>query len=173
MSETDPPPSPCYLVTQMKRRAKTRELPDNYPFVVTKRLVKEATEKWADPSHELFEAEYAILAERVNGMIEEHFASFVHGGLYHRVKYVPLPSYIPFGPLNMLDMLDPSSTKFSPNATLSRSRRLIGCWRWNPRRPSLLMSITSLTTVRSSWSLIVMRGPKRTGGEMRICVRRS
>jgi hypothetical protein len=69
-----------------KRRAKTRELPDNYPFLVTKRLIKEATEKWADPSQELFEAEYAILVERVNDMVDEHFASFAHGGLYHRVK---------------------------------------------------------------------------------------
>ena len=67
-------------------RAKTRELPDNYPFVVTKRLIKEAIEKWVDPSHELFEAEYAILVERVNALVEKHFASFTHGGLYHRVK---------------------------------------------------------------------------------------
>ena len=43
-------------------------------------------EKWVDPSHELFEEEYAILAERVNAMVEERFAPFVHGGLYHRVK---------------------------------------------------------------------------------------
>jgi hypothetical protein len=61
-------------------------LPDNFPFVVTRRLIKQAIEKWVDPSHDLFEAEYSILVERVNAMIEEHFASFAHGGLYHRVK---------------------------------------------------------------------------------------
>lgn len=67
-------------------RAKTRELPDTYPFVVTKRFIREAIEKWADPSHELFEAEYDILVRRVNSMMDENFASFAHGGLYHRVK---------------------------------------------------------------------------------------
>ena len=76
----------CCSPTQIKYRAKTRELPDNYPFVVTRRLIKQAIEKWVDPSHELFEEEYAILAERVNGMVEDHFSPFVHGGLYHRVK---------------------------------------------------------------------------------------
>ena len=72
--------------TQVECRAKTRELPDNYPFVVTRKLIKEAIEKWSDPAHDLFEAEYAILVGQVNGMLEEHFASFIHGGLYHRVK---------------------------------------------------------------------------------------
>jgi len=70
----------------VKCRAKTRELPDNYPFVVTRKLIRQAIDQWADPAHELFEAEHAILVERVNWMIEEHFASFVHGGLHHRVK---------------------------------------------------------------------------------------
>ena len=54
--------------------------------MVTRGLIKQAIEGWADPSHELFEEEYAILVERVNGMIEEHFSSFAHGGLYHRAK---------------------------------------------------------------------------------------
>ena len=76
----------CCSSAQVTYRAKTRELPDNYPFVVTRRLIKQAMEKWVDPSHELFEEEYAILAERVNAMVEERFAPFVHGGLYHRVK---------------------------------------------------------------------------------------
>ena len=76
----------CCSATKVKYRAKTRELPDNYPFVVTRRLIKQAVEKWADPSYELFEAEYAVLVERVNGMLEEKFASFIHGGLYNRVK---------------------------------------------------------------------------------------
>lgn len=67
-------------------RAKTRELPDNYPFVVQRKFIEEAIKRWTDPSHELFEAEYAILAERVNGMVEDHFLSYDHGGLYHRVK---------------------------------------------------------------------------------------
>jgi hypothetical protein len=67
-------------------RAKTRELPDNYPFIVTKTLIEQAVEKWADPSHDLFEAVYAVLVERVNSMVDEHFASFTHGGLYHRVR---------------------------------------------------------------------------------------
>jgi len=76
----------CCSVTKDNYRAKARELPDNYPFVVTRRLIKQAVEKWADPSHELFEAEYAVLVERVNRILDEQFASFVHGGLYHRVK---------------------------------------------------------------------------------------
>ena len=76
----------CRSATKVKCRAKTRELPDNYPFVITRRLIKQAVEKWADPSHELFEAEYTILVERVNRILNERFNSFVHGGLYNRVK---------------------------------------------------------------------------------------
>ncbi|KAF9783798.1 P-loop containing nucleoside triphosphate hydrolase protein [Thelephora terrestris] len=75
-------------VMNLALQAKTRELPDNYPFIVTRKFIKEAIERWSDPSHDLFEAEYAILVERVNGMVEEHFASYFHGGLYHRAKSI-------------------------------------------------------------------------------------
>ena len=74
------------LISHGGYRAKTRELPDVYPFVVTRRLIKQAIEKWAEPSYELFEAEYAILVQRVNEMVENRFASYTHGGLHHRAK---------------------------------------------------------------------------------------
>lgn len=104
--ETKPFAPPCFLpaektelgvderaiyvnqVMDMAKGAKTRELPDNYPFVVTRKLIKQAIEKWADPSHELFEAEYAILAAKVNNMVDEQFSPFIQGGLYHRVKSI-------------------------------------------------------------------------------------
>ena len=67
-------------------RARTRELPDHYSYIVTKRLIMISTEKWGDPSHELLEKVYGILAREVNKMTDDRFHRFRYGGLHQRVK---------------------------------------------------------------------------------------
>lgn len=55
-------------------------------YIVTKRLIKAAIEKWGGPSHVLLEDVYNILAREVNEMIDIHFHPYQYGGLYQRVK---------------------------------------------------------------------------------------
>lgn len=62
-------------------RAKTRELPDHYPFVVTKNLINNVTEQWEQPSHDLFEDIFLILSKFVAKVVGEHFGEHTKGGL--------------------------------------------------------------------------------------------
>jgi hypothetical protein len=69
-------------------RARTRELPDNYPFVVQKAYIQEFTEMWASPSKLLFDQVYDILKEDLSALVQEHFANMGRGGTLHSVLYV-------------------------------------------------------------------------------------
>jgi hypothetical protein len=70
------------------RRARTRELPDNYPFIVQKEYIREFTEKWASPTRLLFDQVYDILKEDLSALVQEHFAKMGRGGAHHSVLYV-------------------------------------------------------------------------------------
>ena len=69
-------------------RARTRELPDHYSYIVTKRLIMISTEKWSAPSHDLLGKVYEILVREVNKMTDDRFRRFRYGGLHQRVKCV-------------------------------------------------------------------------------------
>jgi len=72
-------------VLKHAQRARTRELPDNYPFVVQKEYIKQFTEQWAPPANVLFDHVYDILKEDLNTMVQEHFAKMGRGGAHHSV----------------------------------------------------------------------------------------
>ena len=67
-------------------RARSRELPNHSLYIVTKRLIKVATEKWDTPSHDLLEEVYDILVREVNQMVDERFHDFRYGDLHQRVR---------------------------------------------------------------------------------------
>jgi hypothetical protein len=71
-------------------RARTRELPDNYPFIVQKEYIQEFTEKWATPSKILFDQVHDILKDDLSALVEEHFSKMGRGGAHHGVLYVSL-----------------------------------------------------------------------------------
>ena len=66
--------------------AVTRELPNNYPFIVTKQLIISAVSKWGPPADTLFLATSQALRARLTALIEEHFGHYTL--LKQRVSYV-------------------------------------------------------------------------------------
>jgi hypothetical protein len=69
-------------------RARTRELPDNYPFIVQKEYIQEFTEKWASPSKLLFDQVHDVLKEDLSALVQAHFAKMGRGGTLHSVLFV-------------------------------------------------------------------------------------
>jgi len=69
-------------------RARTRELPDHYPFVVQKAYITEFVKKWRQPSLALFDAVYDILKKDVETIVDRHFARMGRGVLKQSVLYV-------------------------------------------------------------------------------------
>lgn len=67
------------MLTEICTSARTRELPDNYPFVVQRSYIKEITEKWSGPAMALFDEVYAILRIDLAKLVEDHFAHMGNG----------------------------------------------------------------------------------------------
>lgn len=70
------------------QRARTRELPDNYPFIVQQAYIKEFTEKWETPSLILFDKVYDILKKDLSDLVHEHFGKMGRGGALHSVLMI-------------------------------------------------------------------------------------
>lgn len=66
-------------MTELFTSARTRELPDNYPFVVQRAYIKQVTEKWSGPAMILFDQVYVILRADLEKLVERHFAHMGNG----------------------------------------------------------------------------------------------
>ncbi|KAL4248958.1 hypothetical protein ABKN59_007409 [Abortiporus biennis] len=76
---------------EVMRRAEdaiTRELPDNYPFVVKKEYISACTDLWQDPMKELFDIVVKTLVAYVKKLIIKHFGNFSHSGLQGHVMNI-------------------------------------------------------------------------------------
>lgn len=84
------PQSGIYIedVLNHAQRARTRELPDNYPFIVQETYIKEFTEKWETPSRILFDEVYDILKNDLSDLVHEHFEKMGRGGTLHSVLMI-------------------------------------------------------------------------------------
>jgi hypothetical protein len=71
-------------------RARTRELPGTYPFVVQQSFIKSIIEQWASPAHVLCKTVFGLLVDHIQKLVSAHFRSFGQGGLEQRVKSVVL-----------------------------------------------------------------------------------
>jgi hypothetical protein len=69
-------------------RAGTRELPNNFPFIVKKRFISAAVDGWNSPSKKLLDFTKEELQKRVKEVIEDHFSQYTHGRLKQRVMCV-------------------------------------------------------------------------------------
>ena len=67
-------------------RARTRELPGNYPFVVQETFIKAIVKQWDKPMEELCNVVFALLVKHVQKLVTKHFGLFGQGGLEQRVK---------------------------------------------------------------------------------------
>ncbi|KIJ13509.1 hypothetical protein PAXINDRAFT_13626 [Paxillus involutus ATCC 200175] len=70
------PTEKIYIDQVFKRAqsARTRELPDNYPFIVQKEYIKQFTKQWRQPAMDLFDSVHAILKADLAKLVEKHFA---------------------------------------------------------------------------------------------------
>jgi len=73
-------------VMDRANQAKTRELPDNYPFAVTKIFITDVIDGWDQPSYDLLEKCLKVLTVSVNKIVVEHFGKYP--ALYQRVTVV-------------------------------------------------------------------------------------
>ena len=70
----------------IRDRARTRELPDNQPFVIQQAYISSITAQWRDPALNLFEAVHRVLSDHVKQIIVDHFGHFGCGGLQQSVQ---------------------------------------------------------------------------------------
>lgn len=74
-------------------RARTRELPGSYPFVVQQTFIDGIIKQWNAPAQILCKTVYSILTEHIRRLVGIHFSSFGQGGLEQRVRSVHRPCY--------------------------------------------------------------------------------
>ncbi|KAG6827859.1 hypothetical protein H0H92_010192 [Tricholoma furcatifolium] len=67
-------------------RARTRELPGNYPFVVQKSYIEAIIKKWHEPAKFLCRFVFQTLQRDVQRLIQIHFGNFGQGQLAQRIK---------------------------------------------------------------------------------------
>ncbi|KAF8504672.1 P-loop containing nucleoside triphosphate hydrolase protein [Russula emetica] len=76
-----------YIEDVMKRAnsAVTRELPNNYPFIVKKHFISSIVKEWNPSSKKLFDFTRKELTRRVKEVIEDHFSQYTQGHLKQRI----------------------------------------------------------------------------------------
>ncbi|KAH7929544.1 hypothetical protein BV22DRAFT_1102356 [Leucogyrophana mollusca] len=75
-------------VLNRAQKARTRELPDNYPFVVQKVYITQFTRMWYQPAMDLLEQIYAILKKDLSNTIKQHFAQMGRGNAQQMVTSI-------------------------------------------------------------------------------------
>ncbi|KAG6382183.1 hypothetical protein JVT61DRAFT_833 [Boletus reticuloceps] len=75
-------------VLKRAQHARTRELPDNYPFVVQRAYIKEITQKWSMPAMNFFEDVYAILKYDLAKLVDAHFAHMGNGNAKQAIQMI-------------------------------------------------------------------------------------
>lgn len=73
-------------LTLDERRARTRELPGNYPFSVKAYYIFRFLEKWESPTFDCFEGAFKTFVEDLTKLVDEHFGVYIHGGLLSQIQ---------------------------------------------------------------------------------------
>lgn len=78
--------------------AVTRELPNNFPYIVKKQYIGTIVKRWNQPSRLFFDFAKKELKKRVTSQIDVHFSQYAYGHLKQRVSYALyfLPANVPF-----------------------------------------------------------------------------
>lgn len=74
------------VLSRVKFRSRTRELPGNYPFSVKENLIVESARQWGALAMECFEEVQEIVSRHVDRLIDGHFQKFAPGGLKEEVR---------------------------------------------------------------------------------------
>ncbi|KAF8181829.1 P-loop containing nucleoside triphosphate hydrolase protein [Pholiota molesta] len=86
----EPPADAIYIdeVFERAHRARTRELPGNYPFVVQKTFIDKIIKEWHAPAQVLCKTVHNTVLEHVKSLVGKHFAEFGQGHLEQRIKSI-------------------------------------------------------------------------------------
>ena len=77
---------PTYSKLSDHCRAVTRELPNNYPFIVQTGYIKAIVGKWNEPAHTLFKTIAEKVKEATLRVVETHFGNYTHSRFKQRVS---------------------------------------------------------------------------------------
>jgi hypothetical protein len=69
-------------------RAVTRELPNNYPFIVQKKYIEDFVKQWDGPAQTLFTAIVEKVKEATLRVVDVHFGKYAHSRFKQRVSWV-------------------------------------------------------------------------------------
>ena len=64
----------------------TRELPNHYPYTVTKQYICTFVGRWEDPSRQYFDVTRKELISRIQLLVAKHFSQYTHGHLKQGVR---------------------------------------------------------------------------------------
>ena len=64
----------------------TRELPNNYPFIVQKEYIKVFVKQWDGPAQTLFTAMVEKVKEATLRIVDDHFGKYTHTRFKQRVS---------------------------------------------------------------------------------------
>lgn len=67
-------------------RAVTRELPNNYPFIVQKEYIEVFVKQWDGPAQTLFTAIVERVKEATLRVVDVHFGKYAHSRFKQRVS---------------------------------------------------------------------------------------
>ena len=73
----------------------TRELPNHYPYSVTKQYICTFVGQWKDPSKQFFDITRKELISGVQLLVEKHFAQYTHGHLKQGIRYASWSTNVP------------------------------------------------------------------------------
>ncbi|KAI9441577.1 P-loop containing nucleoside triphosphate hydrolase protein [Lactarius indigo] len=84
--------SPIFVDDVMKKAncAVTRELPNNFPYIIIKEFIGTFVKRWDYPSRHLFDFTRKELTRRVQELVEEHFSQYTYGHLKQGVRNIML-----------------------------------------------------------------------------------
>ncbi|KAG9123954.1 hypothetical protein FRC07_013378 [Ceratobasidium sp. 392] len=72
-------------IRKMSTEARTRELPNNVPFIVKRKLIKSFMDMWNGPTMTLLEDVERILSVYMRQLVDRFFKQHNHGGLHNAV----------------------------------------------------------------------------------------
>ncbi|KIM36795.1 hypothetical protein M413DRAFT_448928 [Hebeloma cylindrosporum] len=75
-------------VLNRAHRARTRELPGHYPFVVQKTFIDNVVKEWHAPAQILCKTVHLTIADHAKSLVTKHFREFGQGLLEQRVKSI-------------------------------------------------------------------------------------
>ncbi|KAG8958380.1 hypothetical protein FRC03_009191 [Tulasnella sp. 419] len=77
-------------VMDMAKRSRTRELPGNYPFIVTENIIRAVIDSWHSHAIRCFESVKEVVFTQISHLVGVYFSKYSHSGFLDEVNSVVL-----------------------------------------------------------------------------------